>query len=422
VNPFAAVAALRELGRSQWFDRKRIRDLQERKLRRLVDHAYRTVPYYRTRFDDAGIAPADIRTLEDLKHIPLTKKADLLAAGLEATLSSAFRRESLVCEQTSGSCGRPFRVMFDPRFVNVRNALFLRALTGTGFKLGRPLMLLTSDRRRVPGKWMRWSYSPLEDSPRRALVRLNEFRPWLLYGCMTPLRELATHIRDSGATAHRPQAIASTAEVLDPVTRCLLEETFEVEVYDLYGLTEMGMVGRECDQHRGYHVSEEAVIVEYEPTPERSDMSRLVMTNLELFAMPFLRYDTGDLGAPGRDETCACGRSLAMLERVEGRMVDCVRLSDGQLISPYRLTLALEQVPRIDRYQVVQDSFDAFTIRLESRGTADKSVEEAARSAVTRIVGQNAQVRVYRETTLEPPPGKKFRVVESRVAGAEPVV
>jgi phenylacetate-CoA ligase len=127
MNLVAAYFTLRQLQRSQWLDRDSLRRLQEEKLRRLIDHAYRTVPYYRRRFDEAGITPNAIRSLDDLHRIPVTSKADLQHAGPEAITSSACSPDRLVLEHTSGSTGRPFTGRFDPHFVRVRNSLFLRA-------------------------------------------------------------------------------------------------------------------------------------------------------------------------------------------------------------------------------------------------------------------------------------------------------
>ena len=407
------LTAYNELRRSQWFDRTTLQRIQNAKLRRLVRHAYRTVSYYRRLLDEAGILPDAIRTAEDLPKIPITTKAALLAAGPEATVSTAIRPDKLIAERTSGSTGQPFTTHFDRRFVRIRDALFLRALTTAGYRFGDRLMLVTS----TQGKKSRSGlhYVSLLEPPERLLDALNRCRPSVLYGCVTPLRQLASFIRETGAAAHRPKAVVSTAEALDGETRRLFATTFDAEVYDIFGLTEMGLVAWECGQHDGYHLAEDTTVTEFIPTQPDGDC-RLVMTNLELRGMPLIRFQTGDIGVPGPSEPCPCGRSLKRLQRIEGRIVDCIRLRDGLTVSPYRLTLALEKIPGIGRYQVIQEALDVFTVLHEGSVTQEEATAEAARRTMQDIVGTDARISVRREPSLDPPPGRKFRVVESRLA------
>jgi phenylacetate-CoA ligase len=416
MNPFATYFTYRKLLRSQWLDRDSLRRLQEEKLRRLVVHAYRTVPYYRKRFDESGIVPEEIRSLGDLARVPITPKSDLQAADLETITSSIYSNHRLVVDRSSGSTGYPFTVYFDHQFVRMRDALFLRALTTAGYRVGRRLALITRPREKVSRRWLRWYFISNQDPPERMLAELDRIRPGTLYGCMTPLRQLALYVRETGATVHRPQLLISTAEALDEGTRRLLEETFGAEVYDIYGLTEMGIVGWQCSERNGYHVAEDTVIVEFVPSARGEDL-HLVMTNLELKATPLIRFQTGDIGVPGAATPCACGRAMVRLKRMEGRIVDCVQLRDGHTISPYRFTAIFKKLPGIKRYQVIQQDYDVFTVRLiVAQGAGEQGTAEAVQRAIRSIVGHNAQVHSQIESSLDPPPGEKFRVVKCRLA------
>ncbi len=421
MNPVITYLTFRQLQRSQWLDRDSLRWLQEQKLRQLVDHAYHTVPYYRKRFDESGITPEEIRSLDDLPGIPLTSKLDLQAAGPEAITSSVYLPHTIVSAQTSGSTGRPFMISLDPHFVRVRNGLFLRALMTVGYRLGRKLLLVTSGQEKPSRRWLRWRYASIEDPPERVLTKLNHFRPWALYSAMTPLCQLARYVNESGVAFHRPKVLISTAETLDRATRRFLEETFDAEVYDIYGLTEMGLVGCECPYHTGYHLAEDTKIVELLPVAGGGEASCVVVTNLELKATPVIRFQTGDLAVAGPTAPCACGRTLARLKRVEGRLIDCIQLPDGRSVSPYRLTLKFEQIPGVRRYQVIQEDFGLFTVRLEEGESAGGGgTVQAAQQAIRSIVGRDARVRVQIERNLDPPPGQKFCVVECRLSARGP--
>lgn len=412
MNPVSIYLSQRSLQHSQWFDRKSIRSLQEKKLKQLIKHAYQHVPYYRKLFNDINLNPEDIQTLDDLKQIPVTSKADLQAIPAIERVSDQFNLDELVTEHSSGSTGQPFTAYFDKHFVTTRNNMFLRALRVMGYRPGQKLMLITAGHNRTR-KLLRWHYTSIESSAEQLIDQLNKIRPSVLYGCTTPLRLMALHAQKSGQKIHRPNAVISTAETLDKATRTLLKETFGASVYDLYGLTEMGLVAWQCPAQDGYHLSEDTTVIEFEHD-EHYQSDRLIMTNLELMAMPLIRYQTGDL-AKVMVGDCSCGRQSQRVERIEGRMVDCIRLSDNSVISPYRLTLALENIAGIGRYQILQDAIDRFTVRIENSGKESSNIERSVKNALQAVLGTSAQYVVKFEDSLTPPAGKKFRVIQNLI-------
>ena len=138
------------------------------------------------------------------------------------------------------------------------------------------------------------------------------------------------------------------------------------------------------------------------------------MTNLELKAMPLIRYQTGDLAKVIDNVNCSCGRQLQRIERIEGRMIDCIRLSENRVISPYRLTLALEKIAGLGRYQILQNDIDRFTVRIENNNADQTIMKHSIHNALTPVLGANAQFMINIEDSITPPPGKKFRVIENR--------
>jgi phenylacetate-CoA ligase len=411
-----------KLQRSQWFDRTRLERLQSRKLREIVQHAYRGVPYYRRLFDEAGLRPEDIRRPEDLVRVPVSTKADLQRAGIEG-LAEGLDSGRNHQERTSGSAGRPFVVHYDRAFVAHRNALFLRALRTVGYRPGMKLLLVTAGARKGRKTWRRWHYAPI-DTPAESLLSLyRRLRPQVVYGPVTPMLALARHIRSMAPPlVHAPVAVLTTAETLDRTARGRLTEAFKAPVYEAYGLTEAGIVAWECRERRGLHLAEDSAIVELLPAHEQqlsaegqTPAGRIVLTNLELKAQPFLRFDTGDLGVLEASGPCSCGRELRRMRRIEGRVVDCVRLPDGRIISPYEFTCALERVAGVMRYQVIQERPAEFTVRVELSDEAPP--RERIRTVVARVLGElpGLKITVAAEPRIEATRGRKFRVVESRV-------
>ena len=413
MNPVSIYLSYRSLQRSQWFNREAIRNLQEDKLKYLIRYAYQHVPYYQTLFDDIGLKPTDINSLDDLSNIPITTKVDLQSIPPVERISDQFNLDELVAEHSSGSTGQPFTAYFDKHFVITRNNMFLRALRAMGYRPGQKLMLVTAGHNRTR-RWLRWHYASIESPADNLIDQLNKFRPTILYGCTTPLRLMALHAQKSGQKLYQPKTVISTAETLDEDTRILLQETFGATVYDLYGLTEMGLVAWQCPAQEGYHLSEDTTIIEFKQD-EHYQSDRLIMTNLELKAMPLIRYQTGDLSKVIDNVSCSCGRQLQRIERIEGRMIDSIRISSDKSISPYRITLALENITGLGRYQIIQNDIDQFTIRIESNNADRTTMELCIRNALIPILDSNAQFMVRFEDSINPPPGKKFRVIENRI-------
>ena len=413
---FKTLITYRRLAKNQWLSRDQIKATQQHKLRRLIRHAYNTVPYYRTLFNRTGLVPNDITSVNDLTKIPITHKADLQGLTPQSFTSRAYRVQDLKVERTSGSTGQPFNVYFDPAFVVVRNLLFLRALTASGYRLGKRILLVTDLKNKGPsGPLPGWHYTSILNSPTQLRDDLDRVKPDFLYGCKTPLRLLAEYLHESGQSVHKPDKIITTGEGMDLTTARLIEDTFNAELFDVYGLTEMGIVGWECSVHNGYHMAEDTTIVEYLPVAEVEGVHRLVMTNLDLFAMPFIRFETGDLASPSEENACPCGRQFAKFERVQGRSVDIIQLRNGLKMTPYRLTCAMEEVMGLDQYQIIQTDLHRFTVKIHAQRYGGRRCEESIQSVMASVLGRNIDITIEQMDKDLFESGRKFSVVTSKI-------
>ena len=404
------------LRRAQRLDAIAMRQLRDRKLRRIVRHAYETVPFYREHFRRAKVSLDLIRSLDDLPRLPIVTRRDMQAAGLDATTSTVFSGEGLIVKRTTGSTGRPLTIRWDRRWAAVQRALFLRALFAAGYRLGDKVIVLTDDpqSRSVPA-WLRWRYLGYGAALDRMLAELEAFRPAIIYGWVTPLRRLALEAR-ANRVGHKPKAVVTTAEALDQATRRLFRAAFGAEAYEIYGSTEMGTVAAECRNHNGLHLSEETVVAETPDFEQGVGASRLILTNLDLAATPFIRYETGDIVEALTPDRCACGMTAPRFAAVQGRAVDCVRLPNGRSLLPYDFTLAMERIGGVERYRIVQNDLQDFTVYYEGVADSAEVREERIGEAIRKLVGGDARMEVRRMENLDPPPGQKFRIVESRMA------
>lgn len=382
-----------------------LESLRKEKLVALLQHARATVPFYRDLLGERGISADQLRDPDIFRSLPVLTKAQLQQFSARL-LSERFSAEQRTIELTSGSSGQPFATHFDREYVIAKNLRFLRALFTCGYRPGKRLMLITERPTTRMSAVRRWLYCPLDAAPEEHATRLRSFQPDYLYGCMTPLRLLAQNLSDTGTPFRPPSAVISTAEMLDAATRALLERVFQAPVLDFYGMTEMGLVAWQASPGVPYGVATDGILIERLSVPSAPGWSRLVMTNLDLWAMPMIRYDTGDMGAYGG----AHGNDLL---RIEGRSVDCIVGPEQRLISPFQLTSALQDVDGLRRFRIRQTRCDEVEVDLETDAASSVAAEAIARLAP--LLGATFRIKPQVVAELRAGPGGKFRIVESLI-------
>ena len=418
--PFSLAPGPVQLMRAQWLSPERLRDIQRRKLRRLVAHAYRNVPYYRQLMDEAGAEPGDIDDPGALAKLPITHKEAWAAQPMARKLARNFAGTRLIKARTSGSSGTPVEVVYRPQDKAWWRWLALRGWLANGY---RPThrMLVLSDARFAPrgrhwyqylGMFRQVHTSIYEDVARQAQAA-STLRPHVLRGMTSDVYNLARHLREQGSGGFDPQVVITSAELMDNHTRRYINETFGVRLTDFYGSMECGWIASECSAHRGYHVNADCLIVEFVGDGRAvgpGEAGELVVTNLHAYAMPFIRYSVGDVGVP-LDVPCPCGRGLPLMRTVEGRIVDCVDLPDGRRVSPYQLTCAVEQVPGVQRYQIIQSRDGSLLVKVIPTAGFDATGHTRIKRELEELLGHAVAVESVLVDELPRDGSGKFRVV-----------
>ncbi|NLE77829.1 MAG: phenylacetate--CoA ligase family protein [Chloroflexi bacterium] len=431
-------ARLGELETSQWWPPERIRELQWAKLQRLLAHAYANVPYYRRRMDEAGVAPTDIRDWPDLARLPISEKDDLRAAGPEQTRDQGVELARLLPYASSGSTGEPFRYGITKAEKAQRWAIVFRYwgwaglwpgvryvnVTGgaPGAFKGRPLLRRVEQ---AATRVMELSAFELYEGNAAAYVeRIRRFRPWAVRGYASTMDYLARHLQAQGQTLP-VGAVLTLGETLYPQQRQVIQAAFGCPVYDAYGGEAMEAAAQ-CPQQAGgqggYHINAESILVEVvddagRPLPPGRP-GQLVLTNLDNYAMPFIRYNIQDVGALSA-ERCPCGRGLPVLESVEGRLTDTLVTPAGKVLVVHFFTLLLMRAEGIDHYQVVQERPERMVLRLVPNAHYNEAEEARLLAEVRRYVGPDVQVAVERVAEIPLTRTGKRRFFVSHVHAAE---
>ncbi len=403
-----------DVQRCQRMPGNRLKLLQMRKLKKLINDAFQNVPYYHDLMNKVGIFPDQIQSLDDIRKLPITNKSMLQQYPNDYLLNRQFSLNQLFRERSSGSTGQPFTVYYDSAYQITRNLLFLRALFAIGYRLGQKLILISSRARRsIP--LLRWHYLPLEMPVEQIFNAICKANPSVLYGPRTILIRMAETMSGKIVNIPKLSKIVSTAESLSTSDRTLLTNVFQCRVYDFYGSTEMGLIGWECVSQQGYHLSTDRLLIEYLPINNRTNCYRLVVTNLDLAAMPLIRFDTGDIVEFDKQAACPCGSRLPKLQRIEGRYIDCIKLSDGVILTPYQINCAIEKLPEIGQYKIIQTSYNDLNVKINLLYGNPLIIEKNLKVIFQYFFNSEMNITVDFNESFNTSSIRKSRVVESRI-------
>ena len=419
--------------------RAELRALQLQKLRSLVARVYASVPAYTEALDRAGVKPDDIKTLDDIRRLPFTTKADLRNHYPLGYLAIP-RREVARFHGSSGSTGKPTFVAYSKSDMNHWADLCARFLYSGGLRASMTAQVsfgyglftggfgLHQGIERVGAAVLPAS----SGNTARQLVLLQDMRPDYLI--CTP--SYALHLADgiqSGAIDRSTLNLKGMFLGSEPWTenmRRRMEEGLGVYVENNYGLSEIqgpGVSG-ECAYRNGMHIAEDHFIVEcvnpetLEPVAEGEE-GELVFTTLNKEAFPLLRYRTRDISTL-HAEPCPCGRTSVRMSRVTGRTDDMLIIR-GVNVYPSQIETALLSVPKASPHYMIEvarpSTMDEVTVHVELKpGSMADSISElnAIRDRVVAkiagITGLHMRVFLEQPNTLERFEGKSKRVKDLR--------
>lgn len=415
------VRRLRALERAQWWDAGRIRARRDELLRRVVETAWRDVPFYRDLLDSAGVRPADVRSPEDLAAIPIVTK-DMLREGYPERVTRETGRRTYDAA-TSGSTGKNFYVREDAATAGWYRASFMLALGWAGWRIGEPHLQLgmTTARsldRRLKDRFLGTIYASaarLDDASLDAhLDRLEADGVRHVWGYPGSVTCLARRARERGWRGPM-STVVTWGDTLFPHYRSEIEAAFGCRVTDTYGCAEGIQVAAQCGADARYHLFELDAVVEVVDGEGRNvapgETGALILTRLHAGPMPLLRYRVGDAGALADPaERCPCGRGFALLEGIRGRDTDIVVTPSGNRLIVHYFTGILEHFREIDEFQVVQD--DPAAIRVRVVPAAGYGPETAGRiSEALRAGAPDLGVTVEPVSAIPLTPGGKRRFV-----------
>lgn len=388
----------KRLVKNQWKPYEELKRDQEKQLRHLIEFSYESVPYYRNLFKSLRLLPKDIRTVEDLEKLPILTK-DIIKKHWEEFKPVNLSSMKYYDQATGGSTGTPFhyRLVKQDRFFG--GAHLYRGWGYGGYQLGDKMVFLAGSSLGVGmsshlvtkaheiARNIRKlsSYDMGESEMQHYADVLTTFQPKFIRGYASSLYFYARWLEESDISIPYPVAVFSTAEKLFPHMRETIGRVFECEVFDAYGLNDGGVGAYECPEHSGLHIDTERSVMEVvdeQGYQVDKGQGSILATSLHNFAMPFIRYDTGDEGWILTDK-CGCGRETLLLREVLGREYEMLLTPEGQgVFGGFFTTQIFSKISSVREYQVVQKEIDRLIIHVVSEPELDEQALDYIRAKI----------------------------------------
>ncbi len=414
------------LRRNEKFSVKDLQRLQFNRFKSISTYAYHHSPFYRNKFDQAGITPRDIRVKEDIIRIPVTTKEELISAKNDI-FARNYNEQNCFSSRTSGSTGQPFTSYFDrDAWYILKYASKLRARHACGIKTGNRMVNIdactvseANQKNSVASKSLmdvilKKRMLSVYDDFENHMAFYKTFKPNALYGFGTYFNEFINYIENNNIKwHHKPELIFTSAEMLSQAIREKIESYFGHRVYDIYGSTELKEVAWECPSKEGYHINEDLCYVEIiDKNEDQNNVGEIVITSLVNKGMPLIRYNLKDHGCFIMRQ-CSCGRPFKLIKPTYGRDADIFRLENGKRIFPYELTMAMEGIPGIFQYQIIQE--DCKNIRLKIKPDKDWIEGNCGviKGRMKKILTSNVNVAFQLTDNIDREPNGKFKVIKS---------
>lgn len=429
------------LEKTQYLPIDEIARLQNKNLRALITHSYRTVPYYHRIFKEKGLRPEDIKTVRDLGKLPVLKKVDV-RENFADLISKNFPKNKLIPYQTGGT-GSPLRFYITKDQMSWEVAAEYRAYAWADYKFGDSCFTLWGAQtdlqrarggiaRKVAGLLSRTTVVDpffLSDEVLSDFVDIvKRLNPKVIRGYATPVYVLSRYLLEKGIDDVRPKTVITSAETLFKPMRKTIEEAFGCDVFDYYGSREIGGIAFECEEHNGYHITAENVVVEFvrdgdNVEPEQNGM--IVLTGLRNYGMPLIRYENGDVGEPSK-EVCNCGRGLQLMKSIMGRLsqflAGCEKGS-GRIV-PLHASLMMDHFMTHlksppQNYRIIQESVDYLIIKIVKSKNYSNEDTGLFVKQLRDYLGTDVKIEVQFVDDLPPLPSGKRSPIISKIDAFE---
>ena len=417
--------------------RKEIRELQLKRLKETVKKLYENVPFYQNKFKELKIKPTDIKTLEDIRKLPLTTKDDLRNNSPFGMMATSLDN-CIELHASSGTTGIPITVCYTPNDIDVWSEVMARCLSMSGltkkdiFQNPIPYGTFTGafgfhyGAQKVGALVIPSGMGQSE----RQLKLMDYYDTTFISGVASYAMRLSQVAQEIDVDLKKLKVRNGLfgAEMFTPGLKKRIMNAWDMDVHDIYGLTEMcgPGVSTDCDQHDGLHLWEDHFLIEVldpitlEPV-EPEEEGEIVLTTLTKEGMPLLRYRTRDIAKIYDQEVCDCGRTHVKHTTIKGRSDDMIIIR-GTNIYPGQIESVLMKNQEVGgNWRMVLDTkndVDMLTVEVESKNQLSQvesaDLEESLKNDIKSVIVFTPRVTVLPPNGIPQEGLKAKRVIDNR--------
>jgi len=402
-----------------------LKRLQEEKLKNILWHAYKNVSYYNQVLPQAGVVKNDRIDLSRFSDIPILTK-DILRKEFENLKSQDIAKRKWEYNSSGGSTGEPVRFIQDKEYKdwNFANKIYYKTF-GRQDIGEREIRLWGSERDIMEGKeklsirLRNWLYNRREYNAFRMdkqgmlefAKEWNKFKPAWVESYVQSIYEFAKLLKKKNIKVHTPKGIITSAGILYPEMKNLIEEVFGCNTYNRYGSREVGDVACSCERQEGLHLSPWNHYCEViNGKNNKSGNGEIIVTTLNNYAMPLIRYKIGDL-AQVREAACSCGRGMPLLRKITGREINIFRSQEGELIDGEYFTHLFYLRDWCKKFQVIQKDYKKIVINIVKTDIKETNFEKDKKeinAAIYKVMGADCGIEWNLVIDIQPTESGKY--------------
>lgn len=380
------------LHKTQFWSKEQIEAYQFSKLKKLLMISGQHVPYYRELFSAIKFDVAkDFKTLNDIEKLPLLTKKEA-RFNKDKLINPLYKFKSFPM-RTSGSTGEPFEVMVSFNAWVVEQAVVWRHWAWGGYRFRDQMAIVRSYSPKTGDPLIRHDslrnftyYSPfhLNDEKLRAyLADMIKRKTKIIRGYPSSVFTLAEFVKRTGVGIPDIKMILTASEVLTDAERDVIENVLQARISNHYGLAEVCVMMGDCEKHEGLHNYDEYGYLELLPAAVENSRA-VVGTHLHNFAMPLIRYETGDM-AELADKPCSCGRCLQTVKNIVGRKDVSIRTPEDYKIPTVNFYTMFEKMSKVKKWQIIQRQIDQLEVIVHSDHVSETFLPELEATLKQRI-------------------------------------
>ena len=401
------------------------RKLAKRRLIRTIRAAYKNVPFYRQKYDEAGVDIKSIRSVDDIKKLPFLTKDEVLMNFPQSIVARGVNIDDCHYSATTGSTGRSLPFIFTKKTFAFYITTGLRMYTMIGYRPWHKIAYIKYTKLNYPrlGPFFQTTHIKSTIPVEEQIKQLREAKADLIIGYASLIYEIAKRATVEDLKHIRPKFIGINSELSTQDQRDFISTVFGCPVYDEYSTEETWMIASHCRYHN-YHIFTDNVWVEFvdsqgqEVKPD--DMGEIILTTTRSTAMPFIRYRIGDLGRYS-NAPCRCGMGFPLLKSFEGRADDCFILPSGKYVSSLKIlntfTMYIKKyLHLLEEFKVSQIRRDFINIQIVKGDDYNPAHVEELLTDIRKILDEPITINVELVESIDTQGSIKRKAIESLVS------